>query len=72
VHKVPVVVVTDVGPEVIQQRFHDRSLPWLNEVELRCGALKAILSIWITVPCASTGTVVAHGVNARRTRQVSW
>jgi hypothetical protein len=63
---VTVVFVADVGPEIIQYRFHDLSLGWTKE-DLRCAAFKAILSICITVLCVSTRTAAVRDANSRRT-----
>ena len=61
-----IVFVADVGPEIIQNRFHDLGLGWTKE-GLRCAASKIILSIRIIVLCVSTGTAAVRDANSRRT-----
>jgi hypothetical protein len=71
VHKASIILVADVGPEIIQNRFHNLGLGWTKE-ELRCAASKAILSICITVLCVSTRTAAVHDANSRRTPNWLW
>jgi hypothetical protein len=66
VHKASIILVADVGPEIIQNRFHDLGLGWTKE-GLRCAASKIILSIRIIVLCVSTGTAAVRDANSRRT-----